>query len=158
MHVGYSAGFALGLLGKDLAFHRVPKISLSTLGADQCLQRVILHPATLASGKYVWFLVFQLLLSRERGWVSSLLPQLLTYTPLFLSVPHPCLQLALESSSPQSLQKLNLVFVPRWKTNSCLVVWATRRFQSLLLIKAQSSLLFSGPAHTLFFFFLQMNT
>ena len=34
MHVGYSVGFALGLLGKDLAFHRVPKISLSTLGAD----------------------------------------------------------------------------------------------------------------------------
>ena len=34
MHAGYSVGFALGLLGKDLGFHWVPKISKPVFPGD----------------------------------------------------------------------------------------------------------------------------
>lgn len=33
-HVGDSVGFALGLLGKDLGFHQVPKISKPVFPGD----------------------------------------------------------------------------------------------------------------------------
>ena len=34
MHAGYSVGFVLGLLGKDLGFHWVPKISKPVFPGD----------------------------------------------------------------------------------------------------------------------------
>ena len=151
MHVGYSVGFALGLLGKDLGFHWVPKTSKPVFPGDWLVSPESNSPPC-----------------HPRIWGRRLAPGVLAAAEQgervgFVTSPpaahlHPCFSLKLTPAfswpgvlSPQSLQRLNLVFVPRRRKASCLVVWAVGRFWSWLLVEAQPSLLSSGSAHTLVF-------